>query len=115
VTQRPADAAAEIDGLHPGPKPELVAEVVLVARDRGAHGLARAAHREVERAAPAELVEVGDQVVELVRAHGVPRRHRFLGLRVRLRVRIEDCLDLVAPEPRRSRFAGGGLHRDGTW
>ncbi len=71
VAHRAADAAAEVHGLHARVEAQLAGEEALVALERVAELLVLEARREVEAVAPAELVEVGDQVVVLVHQRAV--------------------------------------------
>ena len=60
---RATDTAANIEDLHTGLDVHLGSKVVLVTRSGLAERLALVVTREVERRAPAVLVEVGDEVI----------------------------------------------------
>lgn len=65
LARGPADAAADVKDVHPGPYADGMCEVVLVSSDGGGEGLSRAEAAEVEGLGPAVLVEIGCEVVVL--------------------------------------------------
>mmetsp|Transcript_35474 Transcript_35474/g.61305 ORF Transcript_35474/g.61305 Transcript_35474/m.61305 type:complete len:211 (-) Transcript_35474:72-704(-) len=71
VPGRTANSAAAVENLGALVDPKLASKVVLVAKDRLAEGFVAETGGEVERGAPAPLVELGGKVIVRVHQRGV--------------------------------------------
>src|SRR4030095_15298116 len=104
MPHRTADTTSEIAHAHAGPQPELVADVAFLALHRLVKRLAATARREMERATPTELVEIGDEIVKLPVQRAILVCDRLaLGAIVGLLVCVDGRLDFVAAEARARR------------
>ena len=72
VVHRPPDPATHVKHLHPRPKGQPLSQKHLVPEKRRLEALAPPPGGEVKRPAPAELVEIGNQVVVVIDERHVP-------------------------------------------